>query len=470
MTAIIDELSKISGEKYVSDKPHVLLSYSRDASPYFGEMPSFVVRPGSVQEISEILLLANKQHTPVTLRGGGTSLTKAAVPLIKGSISMDLTRLKGFTVDIDSLSVTAAAGVTWGELNMELFKLGWHTGFTGPESGSAATIAGSASVSSVGHQAAKFGTISDNVLGLQVILPKGGDKILETGSRVNPSAKRHCRYGLGPDSTGIFLGDQGIFGVKTQISLRLYKKPEFKTHFTYSFPKIDRVISFLHRLSAMKLTTDLHFFEQGSINALAAGTGKFDLMGTKYLIAGSVEGYSQAEVDAIMEIIENVRKELKGKEKNAEILSKIWTDYNFTFYPLVMGTLGSGVCASCHKLPIPDIALALKEFEKFKQKYADPDISYSLTGFIADNTFDFLIQMHYDAKDTQAWKKAQELFKKKIELELSYGGVHYWLGDAIAKPLFQIYPKQYQQFLINLKNLLDPNRILNPGLLIPYDK
>lgn len=468
MTNIIDELINISGNKYVSDSPHVLFSYSRDASPYLGEMPSFVVRPASIEEISQILLLANREKTPIVLRGGGTSLTKASVPLIEGCISMDLTRLKGISIDTDSLSVSTAAGTTWGELNSELFKQGWHTGFTGPESGSGATVAGSVSVLSVGHQGAKFGTIGDNILGLQVVLPKGGDEIIETGSRVNPNAKKHCRYGLGPDSTGIFLGDQGIFGVKTEISLRLYKKPEFKVHFTYAFTKLDRVVLFLHRLASMKLTTDLHFFEKEALNALAAAIGKFDLIGTKYLIAGSVDGYSQAEVDAVMAIIDEIRKELKGKEKNAEILSKIWTDYNFTFYPLVMGALGSGSCASCHKISIPDIPMAIKKFEEFKQKYADPDISYSLTGFIADNTFDFLIQMHYDAKDTQAWKKAQELFKKKIEMELAYGGVHYWLGDLIAKPLFQIYPRHYQQFLIGLKNLLDPNKILNPGLLIPY--
>ncbi|MEM3794041.1 MAG: FAD-binding oxidoreductase, partial [Candidatus Bathyarchaeia archaeon] len=211
----VERFKRIVSERYVLEGLDALIPYIRDAGWWEGDKPDAVVRPGSAEEVSEIIRAANEDRIPITIRGAGSSYTGGAL-CYGGGLLLELTRLDGLIeLDGESNSVTVQPGMSWAKMNCKLKEMGFHTGFRGPGSGITATIGGAASVSSIWWGAAKYGTVGDQIIGFQVVLPKG--EIIRTGSGANPYAKNFCRYGLGPDLSGLFIGDHGVFGVKTEV-------------------------------------------------------------------------------------------------------------------------------------------------------------------------------------------------------------------------------------------------------------
>ena len=100
---------------------------------------------------------------------------------------------------------------------------GMRTGYWGPLSGVNATIGGALSQNSAFFGSALHGTVADSVLGVTVVLANG--EIVTTGSGARNGAAPFTRHG-GPDLTGIFLGDNGAFGVKVAATLRLLPRPQ----------------------------------------------------------------------------------------------------------------------------------------------------------------------------------------------------------------------------------------------------
>ncbi|RLG68247.1 hypothetical protein DRN93_03105, partial [archaeon] len=113
------ELSKIVGSEYVSSKSDVLTAYLLDETPD-AVIPSparslVLVKPGSTEEVSSILKLANSHNVPVFVRGGGTGLVGAAVPTRDGII-LSMERFnKILEIDRENLMATVEAGVTLGD-------------------------------------------------------------------------------------------------------------------------------------------------------------------------------------------------------------------------------------------------------------------------------------------------------------------------------------------------------------------
>ncbi|MBU4035329.1 MAG: FAD-binding protein, partial [Proteobacteria bacterium] len=90
---LYSELSVIVGSKYTTDSDFAVWAYSRDSSPVPGKVPGIIVRPGSTEEVSEIIKLANITHTPVIPRGGGASIFGFPAGIPGRSIVIDTTRL-----------------------------------------------------------------------------------------------------------------------------------------------------------------------------------------------------------------------------------------------------------------------------------------------------------------------------------------------------------------------------------------
>jgi len=105
-------LTNIFGSR-VSNKPIDLHAYSRDISPARETLASFVVKPQSTDEISNLLQIANKYKVPVYVRGGGTSHWAGWLP-VKGGILVDMRSMnKIMEINEEHLTATVQAGCTW---------------------------------------------------------------------------------------------------------------------------------------------------------------------------------------------------------------------------------------------------------------------------------------------------------------------------------------------------------------------
>ena len=192
---IVRELSKIVGEDYISTRQDVLLTYSTSASTsYERVLPGAVVRPGTTDEVSRVLKVANKYKIHVTPRGGGSSLQGEVIPQSDGLV-IELMRLESITLHKELRSVTVGAGITFGMIDKFLNKQDLWIPYY-PGSSLVATIAGNVAVNGAGFGSPVFGCVAEHVLGLEVVLPDG--TIIQTGTEANPNAPGpFLRYAFG---------------------------------------------------------------------------------------------------------------------------------------------------------------------------------------------------------------------------------------------------------------------------------
>ena len=242
MTALensaIDSLAQIVGKDNVLCEPYDLDRYSADAlTPFraYGAESSFeriadvVVRPGSTQEVAQVVALANELKVPVVPHGGGTGVMGAVLP-VQGGIVLDLKRLNRILdVNPRDRTATVEAGVVLADLVDALAEHGLMPGHD-PYSVPIATVAGTISTNGVGYRAGAYGPMGDQVVALEVVLPDG--RIMST--RPVPV------YSSGPNLNHLFIGTEGVFGVITRATIKVFRLPEAQVFATYAFDNFDQ--------------------------------------------------------------------------------------------------------------------------------------------------------------------------------------------------------------------------------------
>ncbi|PVE96112.1 FAD-binding oxidoreductase [Microbacterium sp. TPD7012] len=192
------------------------------------QVPDAVVRPGSHDEVRACLVVAADRDIAVIPFGGGTSVVGALDPE-RGAhhavVSLDLRRLSGL-LQLDEVSGEAvlAAGTTGPEAEALLSRHGLELGHY-PQSFRYATIGGFAAARSSGQNSAGYGRFDTMVTGIRVATPTGD---VELGRSPGSAA--------GPDLVRLFLGSEGIFGVITEVRVRVHPVPKDRVFEAWSFP------------------------------------------------------------------------------------------------------------------------------------------------------------------------------------------------------------------------------------------
>jgi D-lactate dehydrogenase (cytochrome) len=181
-----------------------------------------VIRPGSTAETGIAMRLLAEFGRAVVPRGAGMSYSAGVVP--KGpSVVVDTTRLNAISIDAANLTAVVGAGTTWQALANALAPHRLRAAQASPVSGSVSTVGGVAAQNLPGTM--------DGILGLAVVLADGS--VARTGALTLHHAPPFWRH-MGPDLTGMFLGDCGAFGVKTEVALRLAPEAE-AAHGSFAF-------------------------------------------------------------------------------------------------------------------------------------------------------------------------------------------------------------------------------------------
>jgi glycolate oxidase len=209
------QLEAIVGRGAVLTDPDELLVYESDGLTLFRALADFVVFPTSVEHVSAIVKLANREELPFVARGAGTGLSGGCLPA-EGGVVISLMRMnRVLEVDYDNQIAVVEPGL----VNLHL---SWAVGPAGyyyapdPSSQQACTIGGNVANNSGGPHTLKYGVTVNHVLGLEVVMPDG--EIVWLGGKT--------REAQGYDLAGVFVGSEGTFGIATKIVVRLLRKPQ----------------------------------------------------------------------------------------------------------------------------------------------------------------------------------------------------------------------------------------------------
>jgi glycolate oxidase len=446
--ALID----IVGEENFTDNLIDLISYSKDASEH-KHRPDAAVWPGTAEEISEILKLANKDRFPVIPRGAGTSLAGLAVPE-KGGVILDLMRMnKIISVSVTDRLAVVQPGVVYADLERALEPHGFFFP-PDPASGKVATLGGNVATNAGGIKGAKYGTTKDYVLSLQIVLPDG--RIMRTGSKCMKSSS-------GYDLTKLFVGSEGTLGVVTEITLKINPKPSLSATAMATFEDVEdagRAVSEI--MHSGIIPSALEVVDQQTLIAINQNTD-LNLPEVEAILIAETDGHTREETQfQLNKVIDIFKKNNAATVKQAttqEEAEALWTARKSAY--AVMSRINYSLAVEDLSVPMSKVPHMLKVISDLAKKY---DLKIPTVGHAGDGNLHPTIS--YDSTNSDEVKRVEqasvELFEKVIELGGTVTGEH-GIGLAKAKFMPLEHDPVAMDVMRSIKKSFDPNNILNPG-------
>jgi alkyldihydroxyacetonephosphate synthase len=231
-----DALAAVVGAEFVLDDDRARLLHAGGKSTLDllrrkdteQDAPDAVLVPGDEDQIAELLRQCSERRIAVVPFGGGTSVVGGLDPErdgFKAVVSVDLRRFNELhSLDEVSGEAVLGAGVTGPDAERLLGARGFSLGHF-PQSFEFATIGGFAATRSSGQDSAGYGRFNDMIRGIRAVTPAG---VLDLGRAPESAA--------GPDLRQLLIGSEGVFGVITQVRLRVHPVPECTRYEAWSFP------------------------------------------------------------------------------------------------------------------------------------------------------------------------------------------------------------------------------------------
>jgi FAD/FMN-containing dehydrogenase len=220
--AIIGGLRSLLSADRVQDDPEIIGKASMD---YIGfrqyerfdgkdwvPKATCVIKPQSTEEVSRALAFLNRNKIDTVPRTGGSSVTQSIEPEEDGVI-LDGSGMNG-VIDLNErdMMVTAKCGTSLEYLENYLNERGFTTGHF-PQSLPLAHLGGLVATRSIGQFSTLYGGIEDLLVGLEAVLA-GGEVV-----RIKNSPRRS----VGPDLRHLFIGSEGMLGFITEVTLKLFR-------------------------------------------------------------------------------------------------------------------------------------------------------------------------------------------------------------------------------------------------------
>ena len=211
---MVDALGRIVGPRWVRHRRAELATYTMDGLPTRESYPGLVVMPGTAAEVREVVRLLSLTGTPFVARGAGTGLSGGAVAE-PDAVLIALTRMNRILkIDPVRRRATLQPGVVNARLSEAALPHGLHY-VPDPSSQAACTVGGNVAENAGGPHCLKYGVTTNHVVELEVVLPDA--TVVRLGSRQGEP--------WGPDLVGLFVGSEGMFGIATEIVVRLEPIP-----------------------------------------------------------------------------------------------------------------------------------------------------------------------------------------------------------------------------------------------------
>ena len=451
---LLDDLRAICGER-VSTTAAIREHHSHGESWHPPGVPDAVVFPTSTAEVRAVVAACTRARVPMVPFGMGSSL-EGHVNAIHGGISIDLTRMtRMLRLSADDCDVTVEAGISRLTLDDRLR----NTGLMFPiDPGADATLGGMAATRASGTTAVRYGTMRDNVLGLTVVLADG--RIVTTGSRARKSSS-------GYDLTRLFVGSEGTLGVITELTLRLYGRPEAVRAAVCPFASMDDAARTVIETIQLGIpVARIEIVDEAQLRVVNAySKTDYPIVPTLFF---EFHGFSEATVEEQIRAVEAVAREHGGREfqwaASPEARATLWKARHNAYYATVAARPGARAWTTDVCVPISRLAECLHETQ---EDIRATGIEAPLVGHAGDGNFHLIIMLNPDdaAELATVASFSERLVDRALRLGGTCSGEH---GVGLGKQRYLAREHgEGLDVMRAIKQALDPLNLMNPGKLIP---
>ena len=461
---VADDLRRIVTSSRVLDAPAELRTYAYDAS-FLTQLaprpPDAVVIATATEDVSAVMRYANEQHVLVTPRGAASGQAAGAVAL-SGGIVLALNAMNRI-LDIDPANMQAFCepGVVHANLNTALAR---NNLIFPPDPGSSrmATVGGMASTNAHGMRAVKYGPTSAWVLGMEVVLPNG--EIIETGS-VGSRAKQSS---AGLELTKLIVGAEGTLGVITRLRLKLMAIPPSRAIVLGLFDVLEKAGEAVQAVFAAGVSPSaIEILDERSIQAINLYRPAMRLPSVEALILFEVDGNPPGvrwDAERICEVIGPLTSLTPEWSDEPARINALWEARSVV--GAAVGTLRPGsnraYCGEDICVPVARIPEALRAIQDISARYRIPIATYGHIGGGGLHPGHLI-----DGRDPDEIQRVLRVADEVHQLALRMGGTttgEHGVGTARAPYMAQEHGPALE-VMRRIKRALDPNGIMNPGVI-----
>lgn len=415
--------------------------------------PDAVAFPESTAEVSDIVQVCATHRVPVIAFGTGTSL-EGHVNAAAGGISLDLSRMNAvLAVHAEDLDCVVQPGVTREQLNEYLRDQGL---FFPIDPGADASLGGMAATRASGTNAVRYGTMKDNVLSLQAVLPDG--RVIRTGGRARKSS-------AGYDLTRLFVGAEGTLGIITELTLRLHGIPEAMSSATCSFPSVEAACNAVILTIQMGVpVARIELLDELQVKACNAYS-KLSLPEVPLLLL-EFHG-SAAAVAEQAETFGEIASEMGGTgfawTASPEERTKLWKARHDAYWASLGLRPGAKGISTDVCVPISRLAECVAATQ---EKLKELGLLAPVVGHVGDGNFHTLLLI--DMEVPEEVENAEHFVGWLNELAISMEGTctgEHGIGQGKRRYLEKELGEA-TSLLRTIKAAIDPDNIMNPGKIV----
>lgn len=451
---LISDLKKSLSSCNVLETLEERYAYAQDATNIkeIKNLPDVVVFVENIEQVQNVVKLANKYKTPIICRGAGTNVV-GACSTEHGGIILNFSKMnKILEINRENMTARVQSGVVLGDLQKAVESFGL---FYPPDPSNLAvsTIGGSIAQSSGGAKSFKYGTTKDYVIDMKVVMANG--EILQTGSN---TIKNATGYNLNT----LFVGSEGTLGIVIEATIKLIPKPESKKVLMAYFDTVKTAVSAVNKIIEHRIfPATIDFMDKNAIQTVEKFYPANLLTDKEAALIIEIDGFECSmdyQEKIIVDILNSSDASAIQASHNEEEYNRIWTARRSSM----------GACAKMKpNVTTDDVIVPRENLEKLVlgireicEKY---NLAVCMVGHVGDGSVHPQIPIDYsDEAEYKRYKLAKaEIYDLTAKLDGILSSEH-GVGSLKREHINKVVNSVALDYMRQIKKTFDPNNILNP--------